>query len=161
MKRLVTVVLFLAAASGTLLAGGPKWRTFDAGLAEARMTHKKVLVDVYTDWCKWCKKLDADTYSNSKVLAYLEKTYVPVKMNGEGMGKVAYKELKGTETDLTRAFGVRGFPTIIFLDSDGEMITQIATYLDADRFLPVIKFIGDDKYKTMSFDDYTKGAAKQ
>ena len=156
MKKLLFILLLCAAP---LHAGGPKWRTFDAGLAEAKATHKKVLVDVYTDWCKWCKKLDADTYSNEKVMAYLEKTYVPVKMNGEGSAKVSYKEVKGTETDLTRAFGVRGFPTIIFIDSNGELITSISTYLDADKFLPVIKFIGDDKYKTMSFEEYSKAGA--
>lgn len=131
-----------------------QWRSFDAGLAEAKASHKKILLDIYTDWCGWCKKLDSDVYSNQKVAAYLAQAYIPVKLNAESSKKLSYKEKAQSEMELARAFGVQGYPTIIFLDSQGEPINSIGGYVNADRFLPIAQYIGDDQYKTMTWDEY-------
>ena len=62
---------------------------------------------------------------------------------------------------LARKFGVTGYPTIIFLDSQGEPINSLGGYVNAEKFLPIIKFIGDDFYKTMKWDEYlTKYGSK-
>ncbi len=149
---LAGIALFILSAEAS--GGELKWRTFDAGLAEAKQSNKKILLDVYTDWCGWCKKLDKDVYANDKVAAYLNKAYVIIKLNAESNGKLTYRDKSLTEGGLAQAFGVRGYPTIIFLDSNGEPINSLGGYVAADRFLPIIMYIGDDKYKSMTWDEY-------
>lgn len=153
MKSAIILFLLLVTLSAGY-AGEVKWRSFDAGLAEAKKTNKKVLLDVYTDWCKWCTKLDKEVYTNDKVSKYLLKAYVPVKLNGEGSAKVTYKSQTTTEMGLAQSFGIRSYPTIIFLDSDGEPINSLGGFVDADRFLPIITFIGDDHYKSISWEEF-------
>lgn len=154
MKQNITFLILFFAGSVLSHAGELKWRTFDAGLAEAKKTNKKIMLDVYTDWCGWCKKLDKDVYANDKVSNYLNKAYIPIKINGEGTTKLTYKDQKTNEVGLAQAFGIRSYPTIIFLDSHGEPINSLGGFVDADRFLPIIKFIGDDHYKSMTWDEY-------
>jgi len=158
--RYLFLILFIIIGSVLGIAGDKtelQWRSFDAGLAEAKATHKKILLDVYTDWCGWCgwcKKLDSDVYSNKKVATYLVQAYIPIKLNAESAKKLSYKDKAHSETELAQAFGVRSYPTIIFLDSNGEPINSLGGYVDADRFLPIVQYIGDDHYKNMTWDEY-------
>ncbi len=81
-------------------------KSYSDALAAARKSGKPIMIDVYTDWCGWCKKLDEDTYSAESVVKEAEK-FVPVKINAE-------KE--GDEMAVAQAYGITGFPTILFLD---------------------------------------------
>ncbi len=137
-------------------AGGKelKWKSFDEGFAEAKKTNKKIMLDVYTDWCKWCKTLDKEVYGNDKISEYLSKQYVVVKYNPESSEKVTYKDTVYSGPEFAQAFGVSGFPKIIFFESDGTPINYLDGFVPADKFLPVIKFIGDDYFKKMSWKDY-------
>lgn len=131
-----------------------KWRTFDAGFEEAKKNNKKIMLDVYTDWCGWCKRLDKDTYGNEKVIEYLNKEYIAIKLNAESNAKINYKDKSYTETSLAQYFGVTGYPAIIFFDSDAEAINLLPGYVNAERFLPIIKYIGEDHFKSMSWEEY-------
>jgi thioredoxin-related protein len=154
----VTVVLMQVLVSGGSFAGDTgklRWMSFNDGLVEAQRTGKKVMVDVYTDWCGWCKKMDKDTYENSAVAQYLSKNFVSIKLNAEADGKLTYRGQRFSERELSAAFGVTGYPSILFLRSDGEPITVLPGYSDATRFKVILSYIAEDKYKTMSFDEYS------
>jgi len=131
-----------------------KWRKFEAGLAEAKKSGKKILLDVYTDWCVWCKKLDKEVYGNEKIAEYLNNQYVLIKLNAESKVKVKYKGEKLTEMELAQGFGVKGYPTIIFLEPNADAINKLGGYVGPDEFLPIAKFIGEDHFKKMSWEDY-------
>jgi len=131
-----------------------KWMTFDDGIVHARKTNKKVIIDVYTDWCGWCKRMDKDTYDDKDVAAYIEKHYVVIKLNAESSKKLKFQDKEYTEQELSGAFGVTGFPTTIFLSSNGDPITVVPGYSDANRFGDIISFIAEEHYLTTKFDDY-------
>ena len=133
-----------------------KWTSFNAGLAEAKKNDKKILVDFYTDWCGWCKRLDKDTYGNDKVAGYLKDKYVAIKVNAESGDTVRYKNKVYSQSQLAQSFGVSGYPTIVFFDSNGDVINSLPGYLPPERFLPVIQFIGENQYKKMSWEEYQK-----
>ena len=157
-KTLLILLVILISTTGSK-AGEKlelKWRKFDTGIAEAKKAKKKILVDVYTDWCKWCKKLDAEVYTDAKVVDYVNKNYIPIKINGESKEKLVYKGESTTEAGLSQMFGVTGFPTILFLDSNGDAINKLGSFVPADQFLPIIQYIGGDHYKKISFDEFTK-----
>ena len=156
----LTVFVFLATASvfsqPKNAKAGLEWATFNAGLEKAKVSHKKVLVDVYTDWCGWCKKMDENVYSEQNVKAYLSKNFVLIKMNAEADGTLLYKGQKYSPSQLAAAFGVSGFPTTLFLREDSEPITVLPGYVEAPMFLNVLSFIAENQYEKKQFDDYLK-----
>ena len=95
-------------------------------LKQAKKEQKLVMVDIYTDWCGWCKKLDRDTYSDKDVQAKLAKDFIALKVNPE-------KSVDGAK--LAQQFGVHGFPFIAFVGADGKLVTQVSGYLPAAKFL--------------------------
>ena len=159
---LVLALLLLAAVSFASADGKKdstktelKWRTFDAGSAEARKTGKKILLDIYTDWCVWCKRLDQNVYADPAVAGYLEKYYIPVKLNAESDAKVHYKDTSFSSSQFAQGvLQVTGYPTIYFLDANGEPINRLGGYVDAGKFLPIIRFIGEDYYKKMKWEEF-------
>ncbi len=164
MKKPILFALF-AAGLGTVIllsvnsvgasGGKVQWKSFDEGLAEARSTKKKVLLDVYTDWCGWCKRMEVDTYAQGRVASYIGEHYVAVKLNAESSRRLTYRNTSYTEAELASAFGITGYPSTIFLTSHGEPITVFPGYADAAQFAPVLSFIAEDHYLTKSFNDYS------
>jgi thiol-disulfide isomerase/thioredoxin len=90
-----------------------------AALNNAEDGNRVVVVDVYTDWCGWCKKMDRDIYSDPQVAA-LGGDAVFLKLNAEDQGE---------GQRFAREAGVRGFPTTIVLDSRGRQLQQRVGYL--------------------------------
>jgi len=105
-------------------------KEYDSALEQAKADRKLVLVDFYTDWCGWCKKLDRDTYSNQNVQIRLAKDFILVKVNPE-------KSAEGKK--LAQQFGVHGYPFVAVVDADGNKISQIAGYKPAFEFLQLLE----------------------
>jgi thiol:disulfide interchange protein len=92
-------------------------------LSRAGGENKLVMVDFYTDWCRWCKLMDQNTFTDASVQKALQQV-VPVRLNAETDGR-----------DVAQRFNVEGFPTLIFLDSRGAEVGRIPGYLDPGSFL--------------------------
>jgi thioredoxin-related protein len=164
MNKIISIITFIFIISANSLAGNKvelKWHKYNEGIAEAKKSNKKILLDVYTDWCKWCKKLDVEVYENDKVAAYLKKYYVLVKVNGEGSEILKFNNKEISETQLTAAMGVTGYPTMFFLDSDSKPIDKLASFVPADRFLPILKFFGEDHYKKENWEVFYKNYSEK
>ena len=164
MRSRITLVavtlLLLSACAAMLLRAEDKsklqWCSFEKGLAEAKKTNKKMLVDVYTDWCGWCKRMDTDTYSNADIASYLQDKYVVVKLNAESSTRQSYNGKQYTEQELAGEFGVTGYPTTIFFKSDGAAITALPGYADAANFKTILSYIAEDHYLNTKFEDYAR-----
>ena len=159
---LLVVIIGVFFLTATSHAKNPQWKNFNEGLALAKKSGKKVLVDVYTDWCGWCKKMDANTYTDPKVLEYLKKNYIVIKLNAEGNEKLSYSGQTISPPEFTQGMGITGFPATLFLQSDGKPITVLPGYSEADMFLHVLSFIGENHYEKKKFADYLaeKGVKK-
>ncbi|MCL5267098.1 MAG: DUF255 domain-containing protein [Bacteroidetes bacterium] len=142
--------------TGAKDSGGLKWTNFTEGVKEAKATNKKVLIDVYTNWCGWCKKMESDTYSDQKVKDYLVKNFVLVRLNAESDTKEVIDTTEITDAQLASAFRVNGYPTTIFLESNGHPITAAPGYMGPAKFLEVLEYIGGDFYRKMGFDEFLK-----
>jgi thiol:disulfide interchange protein len=107
------------------------WQTDLARAREiASSNNGVVIVDVYTDWCPWCKKMDQEIYSNPRVAA-LGAHDVFVKANAEdgSMGET-----------VARRYGVSGFPTTLIMDGDGNLLTSHAGFISpADAFVRFVQ----------------------
>jgi len=157
MRRVVALsILFLAAAAH---AGPVAWRGWNDGLAAAAGGGKPVIVDVYTDWCGWCKRMDRDVYAKAEVGDYLNSHFVMVRLNAESAERVSYAGHTVTARALAGAFQVTGYPTTIFLRSDGTHMVNVPGYVPADRFMKLVRFIGDGHLdKGESWEEYSRSS---
>lgn len=122
-----------------------RWYSFDEGIALAQQTNKKVLIDVYTDWCTWCKKMDKDVYTNPDVKAVLQSYFVAVKLNAESSRELTYKGRRLTEMTIARAMGVNGYPTTVFLYSNAEPLTKVAGYIESEDFVKLLRSVAENR----------------
>jgi thioredoxin-related protein len=163
MKKLAScsVIPLLAAAllwPGTAAAAPDlKWRGWDEGLRESSSSNLPVLVDVYTDWCGWCRRMDRDVYALGSVRDYLSEHFVTVKLNAESGERTSYSGHSYTARTLAARFRVSGYPTTIFLRPGGEHLVNVPGYVQAPRFLQLLRYIGDGYLdRGVRFDDFLK-----
>jgi thioredoxin-related protein len=151
------VVVAAAVVALPARAAGPTWKDWNSGLKEAAAAGKPVLVDVYTDWCTWCKRMDADVYAKPEVKAYLAAHFVTVKLNAEYTTPARYEGKPYTSQTLAQRFRVNGYPTTIFLRADGTHIANVPGYVPPERFALLLHYIGDGAMdRGVSFDDFVK-----
>lgn len=94
----------------------PVWLSLPEGLKAAKATGKYAVVDVYTDWCHYCHKLDKEVFSVPPVAPYLAENFVCIRINAED----------GAEGQaFATKLGVRAFPTSLFLDSNGGALAGV------------------------------------
>ncbi|MGB3149446.1 MAG: DUF255 domain-containing protein [Maribacter sp.] len=165
-KSLSLLVLGLVCSS--TYAQGVKWLTWKEAteLASTDKDPKKVFIDVYTDWCGWCKKMDKDTFQNPEVAAYMSKNYYMVKMDGEGKEPIDFKGKtykfvpsgrKGYhEFAAALMQGRMSYPTTIFLDEELNMLSPVPGYQKPEPFLTIARYFGDNIYKDKDWKTYTE-----
>jgi thioredoxin-related protein len=142
MRYLVLPLLFLCTA--TLHAQSDKlvWQEWNAGYEKAVKENKIVLVDAYTEWCGWCKKMDRDTYANPEVIKKINQHFVPIKFNPE----VPYSNYKvGTQTvNNQQLYGMltqgksTGFPTTYYITPSKNALSIDVGYKGPADFLKVL-----------------------
>ncbi len=171
-SALVVLLLFFVLGTWALSAGQSgskpaksdnslKWLKYDAALEKARKEDKPVMVFFTTSWCIYCKKMKKFTFTDADVHSVMSNDFVLAVVDGDSKNKVKVIGKEGevsevTEQQLTKAYGVKGYPTTVFLKSDGSTIAPISGFLPADRFLLVLKFISTDAYEDMSFQAFTQ-----
>jgi thiol:disulfide interchange protein len=139
MKRFITLTVLGFLTFSTGLFAEVEWgHDYDTALETAKKDKKLVMVDLYTDWCGWCKKLDKDTYSDKDVEAKLTKDFVAVKVNPEKSQR---------DAKLSHDFGTTGYPHIVFVDADGKKVSEIDGYLPATQFLEQLNKISEKATK--------------
>lgn len=115
-----------------------KWQEWDSAYEQAKKTNKILLIDAYTDWCGWCKRMDRDTYSSEEIAQLIDKDFIPVKFNPEITNKkynVDGSLLTGPELLYALTNGQRiGYPTTFFLFTQKKQVKLKQGYLDAVKF---------------------------
>jgi thioredoxin-related protein len=172
LKRLYFLFLLLPLLS-FIVADTPtvvNWISFEQAVTSAKVKQKKIFIDVYTDWCGWCKKMEATTFSDPAVAALLEKEFYPVKFNAEQREPITFNNYtfkfvprgaKGYH-ELAAALlnNKLSYPSVVFLNEKFEIIQILPGYRKADEFLKIATFIGEDHYLTTSWEDYSKSYQK-
>jgi thioredoxin-related protein len=129
---------------------------------------KKVLLDIYTHWCGWCKKMDASTYRDPDVVRYLNEHFYAVKMDAEAKDSLSFQgktygfkpEYRSHELAAVLLNGQMSYPTTVFLDAKMNPIGPVPGYMDGRQMKIVMRYFAEDLYKTKRWEDYLQEELK-
>jgi thioredoxin-related protein len=160
MQRFIFVSILVVFSTLVTLAQSDisslQWHEWENGVREAHASGKFLLVDVYTTWCGWCKKMDHSVYVHPRVQELLASRFVPVKLNAESETVVANGADHYTERECAKLLNVNSFPTTLAFDSKFQLVARLNGYRDADTFVRFLYFVSGKQYERYSFDQYLK-----
>ena len=167
MKRIIFfAITFLMVCTATMSWGKIKkepgkeahinWLTIDELQVKMKEKPKKVYMDMYTDWCGWCKKMEAGTFTNPDVINYMNEHFYCLRFNAERkdtfrfMGKQYYfdpeKRVNNLAYELMR--GQLSYPTSIFMEEFYQNPQPVAGYQDIKGIELLLKFFGENSVKS-------------
>ena len=125
MKKIFFLAIVLFAANTVFSQINFEKGSVSEVLSKAKSQNKVIMVDVLTEWCKWCVELDNKVYSNKEVSDFANANQVNYKIDAE----------VGEGIDFAKQYNVNGYPTILFLNPEGKEIDRIVGYMPAKDFL--------------------------
>ena len=143
-----------------------KWYTLEEALKLNATAPRKILLDVYTDWCGYCKKMDVETFDHPVIANYINQNFYAVKFDAESSTPVKFGEQtyvnqgragsrKSTHQFAT-ALGVSGYPSIAYINSNLEVIGVVPGFFSAKQIEPLLHFVAKEKYLSISLEEYEK-----
>lgn len=183
--RTILCILFLAFSINLTAQNDIKWMKFEDAVAMARKQPKKIFIDMYTDWCGWCKVMDRTTFADTVIEKYMNENYYAVKFDAEQKEDVIFsgtfqrydslkKETityqdtvvfkldpsqgrKGThQLALALSGGKLAYPSFVVLDENVNKIDMLQGYIEGPRFETILTYFGSNAYKGTPFTDYEK-----
>lgn len=166
MKRYMLFIgLTFALFSNANAQEGVKWYSIEEAIQLASEEPRVLVIDVYTDWCGWCKRMDASTFSDPTVAQMMNTHFYPVKLNAEGKedvvigdrtfkfvdnGSRGYHEIAAVVTK-----GRLSYPTISYVDAQGRVLEAAPGFKTAEQFKVYLAYYSKDAYKNQSFEDFS------
>lgn len=150
------------AVDGASNANTVKWYTLEEAQALNAKAPRKIFMDIYTFWCGWCKVLDKNTFSNPKVVEYLNTFFYPVKFNAEGKDPVIFNnytfnynaEYKCNDLVIGILRGNLSYPSMVFIDEKLQLLTLLQGYVAPDVFFPILIFFAYNYYQMLGWEDF-------
>ena len=141
-----------------------QWISLDEVTVSLQKEKRPLLIDLYTDWCGWCKVMDQRTYSNKKVADYIQEKFYPVRINAETREVIRWENktynfnarYRSNEFAIYLTGGRLQFPTTIFIPAGGDAPQAIPGYLQPKDFEVLLKYFGEGAYGRIPFDEFQK-----
>lgn len=155
----IAAVLILLLGAPALKAQKIDWMTWEEAIhAHQNQEAKKIFVDIYTDWCGWCKKMDRTTFSDPEVVELMNEHYYPVKFDAEQKDPVIMgndtlelrsgKGKNGThELALNLLNGNVKYPASVVLNEKLQVMLPQRGYLKPHQMKAVLAFFGEDHHQ--------------
>jgi thioredoxin-related protein len=149
-----------------------KWMSFEEAVEKSKTEKRKIFIDVYTDWCGWCKVMDKNTFTDPAIAKLLNEKYYPVKFDAEQTADVVFR---GTTFKFV-PYGNKGahqlamallnnqmsYPNFVFLDEEFRIVpifensTSVPGYRKPEEFHIFLSFVDGDFFKKTSIQEYQK-----
>jgi len=142
-----------------------KWTSFDK--ISSKKGKKMVFIELYTPWCRWCGRMEKITFSDPAIAKYMNKKFYNIRFDAENRRPVKFlgKNYRFDNKDgnrgrhtlaktLMQDSGKQGYPTVVFLDENYNLIQAIPGYITAKDFEAIIRYFGDGNYKTETWAQF-------
>lgn len=169
--RFVPAFLILASVliSNSLRAQEPSpinWLTLEQAVELNKTAPRKIMVDIYTQWCGPCKMLTKNTFGDARVAAYLNANFYCVKFDAESgdpvnfMGNTftnpAYNPAapgRNSVHELTGFLGVSAYPTIIFMDEENKLLLPVKGYQTPAQLELYLRLVAENHYQSITTNE--------
>lgn len=166
-KGILVAVMALLGFSVIKAQESVKWYSIDEAVKLSAESPRILVIDVFTDWCGWCKRMDATTFRDPEVVRMLNTQFYPVKLDAEGKEDItiADKTFKFVDTGNGRGYhemaavvtrGRLQYPTISYVDKQGRLIEASPGYKSAVEFRKYLAYISQEAYKTKTFKEFSE-----
>jgi len=141
-----------------------QWLDWNQVQEKMKKEPRKVWVDIYTDWCGWCKRMDATTYKNKELIKYMNTKFYAVRFNAEGRDSIRFMgkmwgfvpENRANQLAIELMHGQLSYPTCIFMEENFQNPSPIPGYHPVDEMEKFLKFLGENIYKTEKFEQFNQ-----
>lgn len=143
-----------------------QWLSWEQGMKKSEKDPKKFIVDLYTDWCGWCKKMDATTFQDPFIAQYVNENYIAIKFNAEQKEAIIFRNVEYAFTKGARrgyhalaaqmTNGQLRYPTIVFLDENAEVIQAIPGFQDEMTLEKILTYFAEDHHKRTPWSSYQR-----
>lgn len=157
------IAIVFSVFSSMFMMAQVNWMSMDQALEAQKKTPKKIMIKFYTDWCSMCKMMDKNTFSNPVITEYINDNYYAVKFNSEGNENVTFQGKKfnnpdfnpkrkptyggGPQHQFVTYFGVKGYPTTVFLDEDQKPLTGLVGYFNPRDMEAYLALFATNEFK--------------
>lgn len=139
-----------------------KWLTIEQAEILNKQKPKKILIDVYTDWCGWCKVMDRETYADPQVVKIIERDFYAVKLNAESKSTINFmgknyefkSEYRSHDLAVQLLQGQMSYPNTVFMDEQLKMLTAVPGYVKTPEFIHILTYFKTNAYKSTKWDDF-------
>ncbi len=163
--------LLLTLFASLLAAQDVEWLSWEQAIERSEHEPKNILVDVYTDWCGWCKQMDKQVFADPKIAAYIEENFYAVKLNAEQQEDITYDHhvFSYDPTNGRRGIhalavalldGRMSYPSVVYLDQDRKRISISPGFKPAKDYIHELTYINEGHFKQMNYQEYLKKQAK-
>ena len=143
------------------------WLSMEQPIEANKVTKKKLFFDVYTDWCGWCKRMDATTFQNSEIIRYLNENYYAVKFDAESTEEITVngktygtsepgKPRQPHQFAVEMLRGRMSYPSFAVYDETLKNIGIIPGFQTSKDLEVILHYFGTNANLNMSWEDYKK-----
>ncbi|MBR3945476.1 MAG: thioredoxin family protein [Bacteroidales bacterium] len=176
MKKVLFIIITVI-CSAQVAPAQIKWMGIEEAMRKQDSMPKTVIIDMYTDWCGWCKKMDAETFHDPSIAMYINNNFYPVKFNAETTDTIMFPikhtdEKTGEKTTELKPFinlqsgqrsphmlaqmlmsGRMSYPTLVFIDFEGG-ITPVPGYMSPEDLEPMLVYFAERINKYSPWNEY-------
>lgn len=171
MRRTILAAVFCLAAAAAAFSQDPdnglvNWLTFKEAQEKNKLVQKPFIIDIYTDWCGWCKHMMRTTYSNAGLAGYINANFYPVKFNAETKDTIEYngkvykplsKEPKTPHELAVKFLGNSlSYPSTIFVTNNFEYSLLTQGFLEDKKMEPVLVFMVENAWRAGIFEEFNR-----
>ena len=134
-----------------------KWMTFAEAVEKSKTEQRKLIIDVYTDWCGWCKVMDKKTFNDPEVAKLLNEKFYPVKLDAEQTADIEFRgttykfisQGRGGTHQLAAALlnNQLSYPTVVFVEEDFKSVSPIPGFKGPEEFHKMLTYFESGHYK--------------
>lgn len=162
----VLALLGLMIIPFSLQAQEIQWMTWEEAVKHIETQPKKIFVDIYTEWCGWCKRMDQTTFKDPEVVKYMNKHFYAVKFDAEMKKDITFRD----HTFSWVASGRRGvhmlaysllegklsYPSFVMLNEKFDRIAISPGYKQPEQLMKELHYAAEEKYRESSWEEYLR-----